>query len=1572
MAGNCKYEYLDKDGISSQKYAENIGKYGKDAAEALFISDTLKKDTPIKWSKDLDSDKKLRNNMSYDELFKLGYTASPSAILNEFSNTKVKDDMLSAMALNIKARQLLIEAKKSKNETLDANDFINISDFGQEYRDIMNKVRSEYLNDPLDRTSFQVKSGKELDFANLRVDAKNLLELQTKKIGTQEHEFLKSVWEERAKLIKNQKSNYFEDYFKNAETDYRSRTTDSPDRLTLSTLSSLGSICRDIDGYVTKYSKEWGVNDIELLPEVSIMSDTIKYKDKPIQGHIDLLLYSPSTKKCVVFDYKTKSEKSFANYEKGYGDMHSPFADLPKSAENSTAVQVGMYSLILKENYGLDVQAQNVVLITHKFSDGNIATPKIDGKREWKTIKIDYDKSKIQLLTDVKGLLASPDILNIKEPITLGLKSPDSLIHEMYDGKLSTVVSSKENFVNGQEPYIKDMGNGVFKWFNNTDFTRHVVRGSREEVRKGIGEWYEEYNEIKKRAAQDLVKYFNNNEFPDKSIWKSEKYLNRANALLRRFDKSTHTLETYMSIPGLGKDIIVARDKYTGDTTLISIGIVYNNDYSFGETIDDKAKTTIFGKIIDDATVFKKYGKTAIPAADVHSISHLRLALIAAELKTRDPLKYGKISSVVSTSLADNKPYSYSNITTQMGYLKEMVNLMKANKITVPDELSKVVNTPELSGKDAFKINYFEEFANTFAKNQDPLKDLINSGEVLSKYKAEKQREKLALVLKNYQQDQFNGDNFDKVESELSYYVEEVFGALLTKNKTPEGVQRDPMFVAANRAWLAFKNWMSSDNPSYKGSVLSAFNSLTTVGDANATNAHRALHEYSQKSTDVIIEVITEHQRLQQELIKESKDITLLDQVFDTKAYQKLFESMLVDGYTFDKNNIDNWMKFKDPDKEGSNLSPAQKDYIRFYTKTVKENSKLLFPGDYKLMYEPTGEDVYGIKKWDEFNIPIIPGDISGDIDVGVMSAIGVNNVFSDISKIWATSNKVSTEASQDVSTPWKYNSFFPSQVDTAQGKGSRYSRNLLNITDDNQVIENKRNVELNPIAVLNLMTMEAARRQYMRLAKFATFSINAELIYKDMYAGVDTQALRSIISNCVTLQIEGRPDTDDPIAKTLDTIKKVAQTTTFFANLKTVASKFTFDTTQIASQSIANLINKNLFKGTNKYENKDIAWSSKHILTSFGEQLMVDLGMHTTAIGQFSDSQYDETRKKLAFQTKHGYWALKTLMEQSVQSLILAQMHKEGINESCFDKDEKTGRYKYDETKDPRFYVYDKSNPLFSKNEEPITDNDKTKYALWLAHRQTLAGEGGLNSDGTMRRPFINNQLLTMKDYAIRLVGAVDNTEAQAMEIGAMGRALMAFQRIMRTKITNYIGSTKDATFKEGNWALDEDGEAKWIEQRYEGMIQSFSGLIKDLYKSGGDFKAVMANSTDVRKRQASKLMADTILTGIMLALAGTLKELIGNDPVGKEISKGVEHAASQAFPLAALHSSLTKSPLPAVAIALNTATGAVRTINYAITGDLDKTLKSADKTMSGIGAYRLGKSLFQELFDTVKPEKE
>ena len=1509
MAKKCSYTYLDEFGNPSIEYYANEAKYGEDVARAMYISKQLKNDTQIRYSKDIDVRKELMNRTSPKELSSRGYIG-PTSLINNSTNDPDKDNrILGSGAIGIKMRDAKIDWDTSidyfkyDSKTFTANDNVD-------------------------------------EFNTLKVDAKNLNNMFADK-GSEVHKFIQLVLDKRLKVKGDDKHKF--------DAIFNSVAENLPESIKLRQTIILGlhTVIKDI---IKDAEKELGP-DFELFPEVSVFNDNIKYDGKPMQGHVDIVAWSPSTNTAWVYDVKTKAEQSYLNFDKPFKKKGPPFGRLSNSKETDTAIQTSMYALFLKHKYNIEVLGSKVAMITNKYgpSDGK------PGVRKWNINSVNFKLTEIRKLEPLEGEVR--EVLTMEKPTPLGEKNSDALIGEIFDNKLVTVTSSKDNFVKAEEFNHVIEKDGKFIWTNVYDKSITIVKETKKDLLKAIGDSYDEYIETKKYAARELVEIFKSGNISKDSLWNTKRLTSRAREILKPFPKKDFTLESASNISGIGDDILIATNNITGEVTIISVTLTYNKEYNFNETTDEGSKTSIYGPFLEDKTVIKKYRKGIIPKATTQNLNKLKLVMLAAELRTLDPVKYANITTILSTSLLEQhgRTYDYVDIEPSLGHLTEIHKLMKDAGKVIPQELEAIVNKSELTKRTALETDHFAIFAKKVQKGLDPLKLLIDNNP--TPIKGKKLLSELKKSIRVWEDNAYDLNVYSNISEQLSEYVQTMFGHLILEHKDAKHIYENQSFIAANRAFLSFKNLMVASDPTYRKHILGNINSLTTVGDPTASKVALALSQYEQSARDMILEDMSEHQKLQKDLMAETPGVNLAVSIFDKRNYKKVFHNMMQDGYEFDEKNVNQWMRFKDPSK----LNGAQRKYVEFYNKTVKASMETLF-GKYKAkeMYSNTSDSAM-IDKWGEGFIPIISKDADLDLQEFSLTRQGIDASFEMIQKILAKGGNSPEQKSEE--DPWAFSSLFPEQVDGSAGRGSKQTRSLMNITDDNLVIENSRNIEMNPAVIMNVMLVEAARKKHMAMAAFATFSIDAELAYKNSFPGVDTDALRTLIGNIVSIRVHNKVDDDGKVGQLIDSTKNLMSVAMFWGSIRQTVTEVGTSTLQMSSQTIANVINKTLFKGTNRYDNKDLLWAAKFVGKPLGRQVITDLGMYNTSLGEFTDSEYIEMEKKLAFQTKWGMLPIRTVLRQGVQAIVFAQMHKEGIVEKCFVLDPRTGKYHYDETKDDRFYVWDEKLDIEGQQTKgPETDDEITRHKFWLAHRQQLLIEGGINlSNSKMTRPFIMAELQSMKNMAIRMLGSMDNSEAMAFMTSAIGRAFGTYKRWIIQKIANYWTPTKPS-FKEGRWDLDSDSNPIWVEEDFEGIIQSVMGLIRNI-KELGSVGAAMKDLNSIQQRNLSKLLADLLLTAaIMYLLSFIIDSEFASTAIGKELVRGMGNASSDIMPLIALKDAVTGSPMAAVSIAINTGQNLFRTVGYSATGDFDNALSAADKTMDIVGSWRATKS-FSEL---------
>jgi len=1557
MGKDCTTVYYDRNGKKSDTYYGTLEKTGnKDMALTAYINEmayevptprfssiaaemfrgTGKADDAdgyVEESRGEQIEKQLRKKFTREEMIKKGYAGVTTIIEEELSNG-IPEPVKRRAAVKAFIRDLAR---------------INNKDLKNDYKELQEEANRYFGLDPENNPS-----QNEGEFELYMSDVQNLYIAQ-RDLGTLQHSFIESMIDE----MNNNPTSNLTNWFIEAKEKF---VAENGYVLNDQVLQNLKRIFKDILKEKKFYEEEYGA-EFHIIPEAGIVTSKMMFDNKPLQGHIDIMLYSPKLNKAVLYDIKTKSEQSFANFEfDAAPPMRGALGGLKDNASNHVAVQLGTYKKGLELQYDTEVLDTKVVLITgiYDYKEGEEGDA---GNREWHVIDAVPESTMIKKIVTPDG--AINNLFEIKKKKPLG-EAPDQIIQDLFDGKLAAISKNPDEYANSQEALIVKDKRGKYVWTNSLTRER-LTADTIDALKKKIKQAYIKLQKMKKHSASHLIELFETGKAPKGSIWDNNLYKEKALTILSGITPESHQLYSASSLPeldGTADDVLVIEDKRTGEFQLISLSASYNNRYSFNEE-GQMPRTSVLGPWLTDETVKKEYGGDIVPDADTHTLSNLRLALIAADLKAENPNRFKTITKLRSITLFDNTMAGYQTnyMKEQIGLLKEIRKAMETAKIEVPEAIKTVTEDEELSSPDSYSENYLEEFINRLKDKEDPLFMLA----VKSRNKAALSvRKKLLKASAEMTSTGMSAERFYEIEKEFMQYLKQTFWAIKGSFKgntyDNDQIYRDPQFVAVNRAFLEFKNMMITENPNVENNFFTKLNTLTTINDQHAEVIHQEIAISEQRARDEIAEFMFEHQKLQRKLIESSKDVGIVGRVLTGDQFKKVYGPMLEDGYAFDPDDTSKWMKFKDPDKnkdDDSYLTKEQREYIRFYNKMVKKYMKILNPRAQKILDGTAGLKMKG--KFDKGSIPIIPASSTTELQETMSLRGGTETSLTAIWNAMKRWVRRSEEERPKESDPWGFRSIFTNQVDAEPGRGSRDTRKLLKITDDNKVYDDSRNIELNPSMVLNIMAVEAARREHMHHASNLAISMDAELAYKQLDPTAKVEGLREVITDIVKMRIHNEFKKEGKLGEGLDIIKKLASIGIFGGSVRQFFTEAGTSGLQMVSTLLSNTVNKTLFGGDTKFGVKDLSWSGKHAVSAFGRQIMTDYGLYNSSLGQFTEDEFVETRNKSLWQTKHAFAHIHTVLRQSVQSVILAQMHKDGVTEKAFTMNDK-GRWIYDETKDKRFYVWDPENDKLENQQPkaPETEEEIRKWELWKAHREEMIKDGGIK-DGKMARPYTVKHLQSLKHYAVRMFGAMDSSQLIAYERSAVGRALVTFKKWGLQKFKNYWTRT-EMSKKEGAWVLQEDGKYDFVATEFEGMINSFVGLAKDIFRLG--WSSAMDASSDLRKQNVAKLLTDLLLFALLiLAVMKLLKEsLFAETALGSDIIRGFENAVMDMMPLLALKSFIDGSPVAAVSVAGRVVDKAMTSIWYVATGDIDKSLNEVDNMMSTFGLYRTAKGLVYE----------
>jgi len=1579
MGKECKINYYDKDGNPSATYYETLEKEGEEVAKAAYASEMAVDGEALnsKINK-LDTSeilKKLKssNEISREKIKSKGTYTSFSSLM---SKDKTADDIIySYIAINLKTTD---EIKKDEHK-------------GKTWEQVRNYVANEYFKYNRVENKLGTSDPKiQEEFNRYKIDAEKLNNFQQNS-GNGIHLFLEYLF--KAKENGGYDGiEHFDKYYNEAVREYKiNYNPDEHEELSDTMFESLRPEVKTFVRNILVLERKLDTK-FKIFTEQHLISDKVKLDGKGAHGYVDLMLYDPKNNIAYLYDFKTKSEQSYKNSDNPFNPyLPAPFDLIVNNASNRARLQLSLYKKILEIEYGITVAGLNVFTIVSSIKEeGEV------GDKTYNLYNINANSTNIKSVDPYE--IGDVDEESLRTPKR---RSPDDIVEELFDGKLVTTAQSSANFIKNQTVHIKEE-NGKFTWW---DIFKHkyITKNSKEDMISYIKSSYKNYITVKKKAASHLVDLFETGAKHRDTIWARSSYGEKADQILQPFTNGDWELKTARDLPELkdiGSDIIIAHNKINGETVLISLAAAYDSTYYFHEAEDD-TRTTILGHLMSDKAVDKKFDLSNIPQATTHSLALFRLGLIADSLRRSDSIKYNKITKLESVTLeGTERNYSYSTVEQQLGLLNVMIEAMEYMGVEVPAELRLAIENKTKVNDQTVSDNIFKQLMMDIRGGVDPLTKLQEKfGKSLNKRKISSVIEAMRKFSAEIDRAEWDMSFYEDLKKTFDRYYMIAFDSVMAIKRTTDKdvVYNDQLFKAVNEAYLSFNDLYVLENPRFKKSVLRNLNSLTTLGEPLAEKLHISIERFMQQSRDELVGPIDEHLKLQKKLMDETPGVNRLTSMFTPDNSAKIFKTMVEDEFRFDDGNTNNWMKFKDPEKrlnDKSYLTDTQREYIRFYVKHAQDALVRLFPS--KVVKELMG----GIKgekgKWDPLYIPIIPQSAGEELrqtmSLRKNQEITAKDVFTSFTKALKSLRKKPLSGTQEHSKPYTFMSFFTNQVDTLPGRGSRETRNLLKITEDGEKISDDRKIEMNPATILNLLMVEVTRKEHMQAASLAAMAVDAKLAYEKAYPGVDIKELREIIRLTTNMRIHNRVEKEEgTLAAITDVLRKSTSFALFTGSIRQISTEFNTGSLQNLSQMIANGINSFLFKGDTIYDTKDRAWAAKEIVSDFGMQVMNSLGMYNTSIGEFTSTDYNAFKDKFIFQTKNGHAAVKTILKQNFEGVVLAQMHKKGLTKNIYSYDKSTKLYTYDETKDPRFYVYSEELDIEGQQTKPPEKNteDYNKWLYWKAYRREMIKEGGIDSKtNKIKRPFIMDEMQAMKQQAIQMLGPMDSTEMMAAEGYALGRAGMIFKKWLFRKKTNYnIQKGKSFKMVEMMPVLDEYGKIidyakKWND--FEDYFESLRTFIKAVRRHGS-FKAGVNSLTNHQKQNISKLLGDLLLRLLIASAllgAGILtkdavekikknKDQIkatslnaihtvfenANELLMKELQKGFYNAVGDLIPLMAFDQAISGSTFAAFSITSQSVKSLSATLWYSVTGDLDNAIHAADKTMDVFGGWRTTK---------------
>ena len=1559
MGKDCNPVFLDAEGNYSETYYTTLATQGEKAATEAYIDEMLPVASEVKFEKAKPSPVD-RLAKETDDFFKTGEYVGVTKVIDELGGG-LPDIVIRALAINMKADDLMIQAR------IDGRKNYGEDEAKAEAREYF-KVIPE-TNTP---------NAHVTEFNKYKDDVLSLHRTQ-RKFGDIIHKFLEHVFNEyhnteaadredrrmRFGIVQRARQRFYNDLDSDLKKVFSKAEVQN----------SLSKIAQSFMDDVRKFEKE---NDdvAEIFAEKAIKSNKIRLNDKKLGGKVDLLIVSRKTGKAMLYDFKTKSEDNLKNFDNIHAArMKPPFDTLHANAKTFADLQLTIYKKILEEEYGLDVVDAKIGIVVGAYAPE--ADTNKPGQRAWTLTRVNEQLSRMEKATLYSGALEVKADVEGKEKV---IHEIDKSLDELFLNKWETNITNKDSYMEKQLARAVKKGN-KYIWYDPRDNAKKEAKDL-DQLKMFINKSYNELQRMKRSVAIDAKNMFlKGGDPPKNSIWASggANYKALYNGVFKHAHPDHYDVivpAEYKELAGMGDDILLLVNKVTKEVKVVSILPVINKVIDFHDTEDPNAdpKKTIFGPWLTDEAAQKEFRNTA-PRATTHELNILRLGVIAHKIRQSLP-ELGQITSIISATMFGKDNNVVERMPDDpMATWKEIADIYNDSESTeIPPLVKEMGEAPYIMPPNKLKESIVGNFVNMVINNSDPLKKVAG--------RRDKNVNSITKDIKNRitqlddANESYEGDV--KLMNLMEDYMKRLYNILYKSPdiSSKDGVYTNEYYRQAREAYLAMKNMLNKKPSNYKVKPYSGMQSLMLMGDEDAEMLHFAIMEAEQAARDLITSFLSEHEVLLQNLMKK-RGISLAKKITSGDISKQLFEPMLEDGFNFNPDNVENWMKFKDLDDLEFE---EEREYVKFFNSKVKEFAKLGFgKGKYNAMYpDPDAHLTPGVPKWKEGYIPIMPQKASNVFNDTMLMARGmdtdventaasVKNLFKSfgksVSKGIKKLAKPVEDGKRDTSEPWELKQLFVNQIDQSAGRGSYETRELLGIDENNKYVGGRKPIEMNPALVLNLFAVETSRQKFMSEAKMVHQAIDSKLAEEESAGLEGAKEKREALASIAQLRIDNMVKDEGAIGRMMDSVKRISSLSIFGGSFRQVVADFTTTQLQITSATIGAAISKTLFGHDNRFNGKDIAWAKKHMLSKFGQQMIVDYGMFNASLGEFTETDYNATMKNSMWQSKHMMAHFRTVLKKAIQDVILAQMHHDGITEDAFDVDEKTGRYIYNETKDDRFYVYSEelAKKGFGHSEPPDPDTDDyKKWKKWQAVREMLKSSRGIDEKtGRMKHPYSIRELNTMKQEAIRMFGAMDSSEAVVYEKQSVWRGLFTYRKWIIHRVANFYNKT-EKTWRRGKWKeekVGDDIEYKYVQDEIEGLVQSISGLAKDIYSYG--WTGAVNNASDIRKENIGKLIGDMLMALLLYSVVSWMLGMeFENKAFVNELEKGWQNSLGDMFIPASAYYAVTSDAMPSLSMMGSFMKNTVTSVYYGVTGDAAKAMSSGDNALSLFGVYRTGKA--------------
>ena len=434
----------------------------------------------------------------------------------------------------------------------------------------------------------------------------------------------------------------------------------------------------------------------------------------------------------------------------------------------------------------------------------------------------------------------------------------------------------------------------------------------------------------------------------------------------------------------------------------------------------------------------------------------------------------------------------------------------------------------------------------------------------------------------------------------------------------------------------------------------------------------------------------------------------------------------------------------------------------------------------------------------------------------------------------------------------WDMENVFASELGEDPIQGSDIRRRKLGIRDDG-TLGKQVPYETDLSIILDRVVSESLMVKYGRDTLASGRALAFEAGYQKASFDHEARGVTLAIEMIAKVFVKG--STGQNIAeKMVGSFSTLATYVAIAGSLKSMILETVTNVANVAKLYIQEDLMGTLLNKKSRFKAADMI-KAMGLMVTDGEKanlLMLHFGMKESDPRRLSKFMANVEKNKL-FKADNLFGVQTAVLSIAQMEVMISIMLADGSYDAYTVVDNKL---KYNIKADRRFFNADKSQ----------TEKQKMLYKKVTA---TLAQEGKQNEDGTYQVGYIDEELNSIKDYAVEAFSSMDDDSRNAATTSIFGRLTGKFKTWVLPRVARIIGTPVEEQLSSSHWnyIYDDDGVLVDVIRQFdpaEGYLYTIGKLLKTSSSTGSleNFR----NLDDFKKDQLAKLGADSIMVMLLL----------------------------------------------------------------------------------------------------------